>query len=94
MQIRAISDTGGSERTRHGDSQAVACNFLMFRIGTCSVLSSQIAESIAPFACSGTSRGSKIRVANLGLRTPPKFKNLPSREDKISNNVRSRCRGY
>ena len=64
MQIRAISDTGGSERTRHEDSQTVACNSLMCRIGTCSVLSSQIAESIAPFACSGTSRGSKIRVAN------------------------------
>ena len=64
MQIRAISDTGGSERTRHEDSQTVACNSLMCRIGTCSVQSSQIAESIAPFACSGTSRGSKIRVAN------------------------------
>ena len=64
MQIRAISDTGGSERTRHGDSQAVACNFLMFRIGTCSVLLSAIGALIVPFACSGTSRGSKIRVAN------------------------------
>jgi hypothetical protein len=40
----------------------VVCNFLMRRIGTCSALLSQIGELIAPFACSGTSRG----VGNQG----------------------------
>ena len=40
----------------------MVCNFLMRRIGTCSVLAGQIGEIIASFACSGTSRG----VGNQG----------------------------